>query len=119
MALRKLSEIKGEEALDTLADLLDPVSDVFSDEKFAEYIRKGKKLQAIETALRYHKRSVLSILAILEGEDVKDYKPSLAKIPIMCLKLLNDPDLIAVFQSADPKNSSGSATGNIQAIEKE
>ena len=47
MALRKLSEIKGEEALDTLADLLDPVSDVFSDEKFAEYIRKGKKLQAI------------------------------------------------------------------------
>lgn len=96
--MRKLSEIRGENALDVLADLLEPVSEIFTDNEFINKIRGGEKMAACTLALRNHKSAVLRILAILEGVSPEEYNPSLAEIPVLLLQLLNDPDVVAVFQ---------------------
>lgn len=96
--MRKLSEIRGEDALDVLADLLEPVSEIFTDNEFINKIRGGEKMKACTLAIRNHKAAVLRILATLNGVAPEAYNPSLAEIPILLLQLLNDPDVVAVFQ---------------------
>ena len=117
--MRKLSEIRGEDALDVLADLLDPISEICTDKKVMELIKEHKKMKLATLILKEHKKSILTILAILEGVSPDEYKPSLAVLPVLVLQLLNDPDVVAVFRFAGSGISSGSATENTQEIVKE
>lgn len=116
--MRKFSEIKGEDALDVLADILEPISEIVADKKFVNLLTGNKKAQAAACALKHHKKEVLTILAVLDGTPVEEYAPSVLEIPALILKLLNDPDLIKVFQLADPEKFSGSATGNTEETGK-
>lgn len=112
--MRKLSEIKGEDALDVLADVLDPIMDIATDEEFVKVIRSGDKKGAIKNLLKSHKKEVLEVMAILEGESPETYEPPLLKLPSMLLELFNDPELVSLFLSPDQVTSSGSATASIE-----
>lgn len=115
----KLSDWKGEEAIDLLADLLDPIAEIASDEVLRAKRKEGaKKLELVKLMLKSHKKSVITILALLNGEDPETYEPSLISLPAMVLELLNDEALIELFQSQGqmkPEESSGSATENTEA----
>ena len=117
--MRQLSEIRGEDALDILADLIEPVAEFSEDKIFVSYVRAGKNIKAVRHALKDHKKAVLTIMAILEGEDPKAYNPPLVALPVMLLQLLNDPELIALFQSEQTVTSSGSATENTEEAGEE
>lgn len=118
--MRKLSEIKGEDALDVLADVLDPFVEIANDAEFVNIVRSGKnKLYIAKYLLKNHKTEVIQILAILDGQDVETYKPNVVQIPLMLLSLLNDPDLTVLFTSADTVTSSGSATENTEEAGKD
>ena len=116
----KLSDIEGEQAIDVLADLLEPASEIMTDKEFVSTFRTGDKLKAISRALKNHKQAVIAILAITDGADPKTYKPKLLTLPAKLLELLNDPEIIGLFQSQgqEDKTSSGSATVNIEAKEQ-
>lgn len=115
--MQKLSEIKGEYALDVLAEILDPATEIIADEEVHKLYEKGKRVLAVSTAIKKHKKAVIHILAVLDGEDPETYKPSLLAIPIKAMEIFNDPDLIQVFslqaQNVD-ESSSGSATVNTE-----
>lgn len=117
--MRKLSEIKGEDALDVLADVLEPFSEITSDQKFVEYVRTGKKtkLQIAGYLLKNHKKPIIDILTIISGEEVNDY--GMPKIITMVVDLINDPELLSLFISQDTVTSSGSATENTEETEAE
>lgn len=120
--MRKLSDIKGKEALDVLADLLEPVTEIMTDEEVVKLARSKNKVKAVSVAIKNHKDSVVSILAILEGVDPSKYTPSLMELPIKLLEILNDPDLAQVFTSqgqTQEENVSGSATGNTEETEND
>ena len=108
--MRKLSEITGEDAMDVLADLIEPLSEFTADETFVSLIRRGKHIPAIQYALKTHKKALIRALAIIEGENPDEYKPSILKLPAMLLEVFNDPELIALFPSVEPVTSSGSVT---------
>ena len=112
--MRKISEIKGEDALDILADLVEPLSEFSQDKVFVAYIRAGKKIPAIKYALKTHKKALLMVMALLEGEDPDTYNPPLLRLPAMLLELLNDPELVMLFPSEQTVTSSGSATVNTE-----
>ena len=117
----KLSEIKGEKALEVVADLIDPVGRLMQDEKFKEYIDSDSKLELIKYLLKNHKKDVLEILALLNGEDPKTYEPTLLSLPKMLMDLLSDPDVMSLFGSQDQNTelaSFGPATENIEAKEE-
>lgn len=94
--MRKLSEIKGDEAFDVIADLLEPLSVIFTDE---EVIKADNRVKKVATALRLHKRELITILAILEGVDAEKYAEtmSLATLPKAAVDLFNDEDLSILF----------------------
>lgn len=120
--MRKLSDIRGEEALDVLADLLKPATDIMVDKEIVKLARSGDRVGAVSIAIKNHKDSVISILAILEGADPSKYEPSLMELPIKLLEILNDPDLVQVFTSQgqmQEENASGSAMGSTEETEND
>ena len=115
----KLSDIKGEKALDVLAELVDPVTLIIADKEIAAIYRSNKpKILLVKKLIHKHKKEVLTILAILNEEDPKKFEPSLIELPIMLLELLNDEELQNLFTSQGQtreSESSGSATENTKA----
>lgn len=115
----KLSDIRGEAALDVIAKIIDPVAEIAKDEKVVDQVRSGQRLMAVKTLLTGHKKSVLEVMAYLEGEDPSNYRPPLLKLPAMLLDILNDPDFTSLFSSGETDmTSSGSPTENIEAVGK-
>ena len=115
----KLSDIKGEKAIEVLADLMEPAAEIMADEEVVKLARSGQKIKGISTALRKHKKACLTILALTEGENPETYSPSLLAIPKKALELLNDPELMSLFSSQSQKEqtSSGSAMENTEEEE--
>ena len=52
--MRKLSEIKGEEALDVLAEIIEPAAEIFTDENVKNALR-GTTLSALPVNSHKHK----------------------------------------------------------------
>lgn len=116
--MRKLSEIKGEDAFDVLAELLEPVSVIATDKEFVSLVREHDKIGAVKVLLKNHKKEALCIMATLDGEDPKTYAPSIVRLPAMLLDLFNDPELISLFQSQDTVTSSGSVTESTEETDQ-
>lgn len=121
--IKNLADVKGDAALDLVADLIDPVTEIMSDPVVAAAYRgtekePGSKAKAIKVAIKTHKKAVTTILALMDEEDPKTYEPSAMVIPVRLLQILNDPDMNSLFTSADQsseENTSGSVSENSKA----
>ena len=119
--MRKLSEIKNEDALDTLVELIDPIIEVCKDAELKQAMEKKDKVGAIKLAVKNHKKEVVRILAILDGENPATYEFNIVTLPIKLMELFNDDDMMAFFASQgwmSSETSSGSATENTEVIEE-
>ena len=115
--MKKLSEYRNEEALDLLADMIEPCVIVFGDPDFIKAARARDITGTIKYLLKNHQKSVIEILAILEGVPVSEYQCNLATLPVTLLQILNDSDLMSFFKSQGQElvqTSSGSATENTE-----
>ena len=110
----KLSEYQGEEALDILADMIEPAGEIMSDKEIGEVFKKNK-FKAIGLAIKSHKKAVMQIMATMDGVPVEEYKCNVFTLPAKILELLNDPALVQLFTfrgRTGCANSSGSASEN-------
>ena len=112
----KLSEYQGEEALDILADLIEPACEIMSDKEIGDVFKKYR-FKAIGSAIKNHKMAVIQIMATIDGVPVDEYKCNVFTLPVKILELLNDPALVQLFtyqgQMGDAK-SSGSVSENTE-----
>jgi len=111
----RLSDIKGEEAFDVLADIIEPVTAIVADPKVKILWDGGKKTDVIKLMLKDHRKETVRILAALDGEDEEGYleKFNILTLPLALLDLFNDEEFIALFPSAgQTPTSSGSASEN-------
>lgn len=116
----KLSEIKGEKAIEVIAGIIEPATEIMTDTEFRDVARSGNRPKAVSIALKNHKRAILDILAVLDGEDPSTYNPSVLSIPKKLLELFNDPELISLFMLPDQTveaSSSGLRSENIEGRE--
>ena len=96
--MRKLSEIKGEEALDVLAEIIEPAAEIFADENVKNALKSEKNtIKAAKIILKGHKKAILALMAALEETPVEEYKPTLLALPALILGVLNDPELNSLF----------------------
>ena len=116
--MRKLSEITGEDAMDVLSDLIEPLSEFATDQEFVNLARKGNHIKTIQYALKSHKKALIWALAIIEGENPNEYNPPLLQIPALLIEMMNDPDVMALFPSEQTVTSSGSTTESIEEAKK-
>ena len=114
------NEIRGEQALDAFADLLEPLFTILNDGDVRTAYRAGNNMKAIQLDIKNHKKEVITCLAILDGEDPETYKPGIFTLPVKIIKLLNNPefsDLFTLQGQKMPSGSSGSAMADTQAGE--
>lgn len=97
--MKKLSEYHDEDALDLLADLIEPVGALVKDETFRRAFDEDK-LRAVKIAIKGHKAEVLEILARLEGVAVEDFHCDIFTLPVQLFEIITDEGLQAVFTSA-------------------
>ena len=96
----KLSEYKGEDAIDVLADILEPAAIIVQDKEIWSLIQNGgRRIDGITYALKRYKKEILQILARLDNVPVEEYKCNVFTLPIKILELLNDEDLVDFFTS--------------------
>lgn len=122
----RLSDYKGEEALDKLAEIIEPLTTMFADPELQELAKEGKgtPIQYAKPMLKNHKPEIIEILAALENESVDEYraKITLLTLPVKLLEFINDPEVQALFPSqhqnaVTPLPNFGAVTENTGASE--
>lgn len=113
----RLSEFKDEKAIEVVAKLLEPISEIAANAKNAQ--GKGKNVAAFASALlQNNPKEVLAMLAILDGQDPAGYHCTAASVFADVFDMLNDPELMQLFGLRSGNTaSSGSASENIEAPE--
>ena len=107
----KLGELKGERAIEVIADLIAPIANIAEDQKNLKLFMPEKKdgeteretavrefKEKIPMLLKTHKADVLSILSTLNDVDPKDL--SLLDIIKGLVELVDDQDFLSLFLSA-------------------
>jgi hypothetical protein len=98
----KLSEIKGKKALETLADLMEPIAKILENGEIKKSVENNET--AIKIAQRLLKGwpdEIITILALLDGEKPETYEVNLLALPVKVLELINDPEIQTLFFSQD------------------
>lgn len=119
--MRKLSDYQNEEALDLLADIVDPASLIMGDAEVKAALKGENKLPRLTKAIiRNHKPELIEILARLDGVPVEEYRCNVFTLPIKVIEILNDKELLDFFSSAaevEVPTSSIAAMEPIQVID--
>lgn len=127
----RLSDFKGEEALDVLADIIEPITYILADkdiQKMRKEAAEEKKalpmISYVKPAIKNHKTEIIQILSRLNNQTPEEYEEnlSLATLPVHVLELINDPEIQKLFisqsqTSAEQLASSGSVSENTEAKE--
>lgn len=126
----RLSDIKGERTLDVIAEIIEPITNIATDD-IAAAMFKREKLPEGETAkgfllnrakkslpqlLKNHKADIISILASVEGTSAAEYskKLNLVKLTKDFVDLMTDEAFTELFTSAQSGDSSGSVQENTE-----
>lgn len=123
--MRSLMSYKGEEALELLADIIEPAASIIADKTCVTKFR-ANKLSGAAYIIKKHKKDALQIMARLEGKSVKDFKNdcNLLTLPTQILAILNDKELLDFFNSSlgtsteDLIGPSGSVTESTEETEE-
>ena len=113
-------DYRNEDAIDMLADLIDPALVILQDQDVRFLAQQGNTLKVARLVMKKHPRTLLEILARMDGVDVEDYSISAPQILIKLLKLMEDKDLMYFFGLARAGANdvfSGSATENTEESE--
>lgn len=130
----KLSEIKGERAIDVIVDLIEPIARIAEDKDAAKLFKreqcpKGESARSflmkrirtsVPVLLREHKNELIEIMATLQGVTTESYAESLSvpKLIADVFSMLTDVELLSLFGLAQTteETSSGAAQDNTQEV---
>ena len=117
----KLSDYKDEEALELLSELIEPITEILSDDEVRSAAEGGKRARAVSLAIKNHKKEVMVVLAALDGVPVEEFHCNVLTLPVKLIELLNDPNISQLFTFAgqtEDETLSGSLTENTEAVEQ-
>ena len=112
----KLSEFRDDAALDLIADIIEPATEILADPAIKEAFGRSK-MAAIKTAIKNHKNAIKEIVARLDGKNPDEYHFTALSLPIKLLTMFNDPELQQLFTlsgQTEGENACSSASENIE-----
>lgn len=113
----KISEFKGENAIEFIGDIIEPVSKIFSDEIVRRFFSKNadNKSAIVKHICKEYATEAIEVLAAMQGITPEEYEGNPFTIMMQVFEIMNDPDLLSVFTSSEQKTAStsfGSASTN-------
>lgn len=95
--MRKLSEIHGEEAIDVLAELLDPVFTIMNDQDLRAIFENNEPMiNVARYIVKNYRKEAMHVLTVLNGEE---YEPSVVGLIKDVYSLFDDEELVDFFDS--------------------
>lgn len=107
----KLSQIKGERCFDVIADIIEPIAVMASDEKVVDLFQKKRTpkgmtpqeffiqrmREGLPALLKDHKGEVITIMAAINGVEREEYVNNLnmAKLFSDVVDMFNDEELLS------------------------
>lgn len=123
--MRRLQDVKGEEALDVLADVLDYVVKLVQNDKVREVLNRKsvRDIDTIKTLIKEGKHEIICMMAVIDGKTYDEFVDTLdlLTLPVMLYETFNDEALQAVFQSqaqTEGENTFGLATETSEESEQ-
>lgn len=121
--MRRLQDIKGLEAIDVLADLLDPITELVKKPEILKVIDENglNDIETIKALIKGGKMEVLQILAILDGRPIEEFLETfdILTLPVMLYQTFNDDALQAVFTSQGQNDAVKSSGLAMESTEEE
>lgn len=120
--MKKLTDYKGDEALELWADLLDPLSVILTDEAIRKVVQSGKsKMDIAKEVLKKHKKEAVKILLRIDNTPI-DGLNIITRLMALLSDIGQNDEIKGFFgyaeQAKTESESSGSPTGNTEAQEK-
>ena len=120
--MKKLSDYKGEEAIELWADLLEPLSVIFEDEKFRKALASKKsKIALAKDILKLHKKEAMEILSRIDPEPIDGLNIVVRLIAVLA-DIGQSEEIKSFFGYAEQvqtvSESFGSPTANTEVAEK-
>lgn len=105
-----ISEFKNEDAIELLADLIEPTANILSDKAIqSAFMADTNKIKLAKMCLKTHKKDVIEILAIVNGKTAETYNCTPVTILRDLLAILNDKDLVDFFVEQQAMMNTGDA----------
>ena len=98
----KLSEFKDDAALELIADIIEPATEILADPAIKDAFGRSK-MAAIKVAIKNHKSAIKEIIARLDGKMPEECHFTAISLPVKLLSMFNDPDLQQLFMSSGQK----------------
>lgn len=118
--MRKLADIKGDDAFVMLADLIEPAANIMSDPEVKEAYYGKNLAAAVSVAIKNHTKEAKTIVAIMQEENPDTYEPKIMELPAIALQLMNDPEMKELFTLPEQmieEDTSGSASESSEVKE--
>lgn len=120
----RILDARGDEALDVLADLLGPVSEIAQDSEISGMMKTGGGGTIMDFAiasLKNHKDAVIEIMAIDDGKTVEEERRliSVLTIPARLMALIKIPAVSQLLFGAAEGTNSESGSSSASESEKE
>lgn len=114
-----LSDYKNEDAIELLADIIEPASVIFQDKDLQFVSKQGNTFKLVRLAMKKHSKEIMEVLARVDGVNVEEYSITAPQILIKLTKLMSDKDMMSFFglQESEKNGSSGYATENTEEKE--
>lgn len=124
----KLAELKGERAIEVIADLITPIANIATDQDNLQLFKVKKQdgetdresairdlTEKVPVLLKSHKKDILAILCAVNGSNPEEL--SLLDIFHGTAELINDQDFMSLFLSAVKPTEQKSATESSEDAE--
>ena len=109
--MKRLSDYKGEEAIELWVDLIDEFYEILKDDNLTEYA-KGSKIRFASEILKTHKKEVSNILLRIDDTPLNGLN-ILTRVVDVVNEITESPELMSFFGAQgqkEEKEPSGSAT---------
>lgn len=95
----KLSDFKGEDAVEVLADIMEPATSLLNDTEFKKMVQSDTttKIELVQYVMRQHTDEVLQFYSILNRLPKETATP--IKLTATMLDIFNDKELVSLFTS--------------------
>lgn len=119
--MKKLSDYKGDEAIDLWMDLLDPLTAIFTDDEIKKIVTHGEnKIIIAKTLLKNHKSDVVEIMTRIDPEPI-DGLNIITRLIALITEIGDNEEVKSFFGYAEEvkmeRESSGLHMVNIEAKE--
>lgn len=117
--MKPISSYRNEDALELLAEILEPACEIMSDNDVVQplFYGKGEKIHGVKIAIQNHKKACMQLLAAFEGVPVEEFECNMFTLPMRLLEIVNDKEVLSFFTSQQTLTSNpsfGSAMENTE-----